>query len=215
MLSFFRKSLFILMVLPLFACAENDSPYRAGEHYAKLPSPVSTSVDEDKIEVVELFWYGCPHCYQLEPRIDEWLADLPRDVEFVRMPAVMGRNWDVHARAYYAAELLGIAEKTHAPLFDAIHAKRQRLFDLESLTEFYGAYGIEKTEFERAYNGFSVNSKIMKATNKQKAYRATGVPAIIVNGKYRVGMAMAAGEQELFAVVDHLIDKERKALQRR
>lgn len=213
MLQLVRKSLFLLIVLPLFACAQSDSVYQEGEHYVKLSQPVATSVPAGKIEVLELFWYGCPHCYQLEPRVEKWLADLPPDVQFVRMPAVMGRNWGVHARAYYAAELLGIADKAHAALFDAIHRKRELLFDPQSLGGFYSAYGVKASDFEQAYNSFSVNSKIMKATNKQKAYRATGVPAIIVNGKYRVGVAMKGGEQELFDVVDYLVKKERKAMQ--
>ncbi|MCF7980498.1 MAG: thiol:disulfide interchange protein DsbA/DsbL [Pseudomonadales bacterium] len=207
-----KKSLLILLMLPLLACAEPEEAFVEGEHYVALPRATNTSVPEGKIEVLELFWYGCPHCYQLEPSIKDWLTRLPNDVQFVRMPAVMGRGWELHARAYYAASLLGVENKTHAALFDAIHKKRENLFDQNSLADFYARYGVKKSDFNQAFNPFSVNSKIMQSKNRQKDYRATGVPAIIVNGKYRVGTTMKAGGTGLFDVVDYLVNKEREAM---
>ena len=207
-----KKSFLILLMMPLLACAEAEQEFRAGEHYVELPRAASTSAPEGKIEVVELFWYGCPHCYQLEPRLEKWATELPNDVKFVRMPAVMGRGWELHARAYYAAALLGVEGKTHAALFDAIHKKRENLFDQKSLAGFYAKYDVKEADFNQAFNSFSVNSKIMQSKNCQKDYRATGVPAIIVNGKYRVGAGMKAGEDGLFEVVNYLIRKERKAM---
>lgn len=213
MLQIIKKSLLVLIMIPLIACAESGAKFVEGEHYVELPRSVATSASDGKIEVLELFWYGCPHCYQLEPRIERWLTDLPRDVEFVRMPAVMGRNWELHARAYYAAGLLGVLDQTHAPLFDAMHKKRERLYDQNSLAAFYARHGVKEADFNQAFKSFSVNSKIMKAKKRQRDYRATGVPAIIVNGKYRVGTTMKAGDAGLFDVVEYLIKKEREAQQ--
>lgn len=211
MLKIVKKSLLILLMVPLIACADADAPFREGEHYVELSRPVATGSD-GKIEVVELFWYGCPHCFQLEPRIERWLENKPADVEFKRMPAVLAKHWEVHARAYYASALLGVEEKTHGALFDALHKERQRLFDQVSLAGFYAKHGVDEVKFNQAFKSFSVNSKIQQAKSRQRNYQATGVPAIIVNGKYRVGTTMKAGDRGLFDVVDYLIKKERSAL---
>lgn len=212
MLQLVKRSLFFILMMPLLACAESATNFKEGEHYVELSTPATTSAPEGNIEVVELFWYGCPHCFQLEPHIEHWLKESPNDVTFVRMPAVMGPGWELHARAYYAAALLGVEDKTHAPLFDAIHRKRENLFNQGALSAFYANYGVKPSEFDQALKSFSVNSKIMQAKNRQKDYRATGVPAIIVNGKYRVSTTMKAGDKGLFDVVDYLIRKERMAL---
>ena len=214
MLRFIKKSLLILLMAPLLACAESEQTLRAGEHYVELPRAVSTSAPEGAVEVLELFWYGCPHCYQLEPRIEQWLTHLPKGVKFVRMPAVMGRGWELHARAYYAAALLGVEKKTHAALFDAIHKKRENLFDQNSLAGFYAKHGVKEADFNQAFNSFSVNSKIMQSKNRQKDYRATGVPAFIINGKYRVAAGMKGGEEGMFDAIDFLIKKEREAMKK-
>lgn len=210
MIKLIKKSLLILLMMPLFACADISEPYIEGEHYAELPDPVSTG-NSEKIEVLELFWYGCPHCYALEPRLEAWVKTLPQDVEFVRMPAVLARHWVNHARAYYAAALLGVEEKTHSALFKALHEKRENISDPASLARFFAQHGVSEKDFSQAFKSFSVSSKLQKAQINQRKYRASGVPAIIVNGKYRVGMGMKGGDKELFDVVEFLIRKERQA----
>jgi len=200
-------SLFFLL-LPLYACAAEDAPYQEGEHYVTLPKPVATD-DKDKIEVLELFWYGCPHCYVLEPRVNTWVSKMPPDVAFKRMPAVMAKHWENHGRAYYAAELLQVLDSTHQALFDEIHKRRQPVSDQVSLAAFYARHGVDEVMFNSTFNSFAVNSRIQRARVKQREYRATGVPTVIVNGKYRVGSTMKAGSQGLFDVVDYLIKKER------
>lgn len=203
MLKTLKLKVLLLLFVPLFACAAEDSPYTEGKHYFKLDNEVDTS-DQTKVEVLELFWYGCPHCYALEPRLAPWVRGLPDYVEFERMPAVVGRGWDIHARAYYAAEILGVLENTHRPLFDALHKERQRLLDQSSLARFYATMGVDEDKFNKTYESFAVNSKINQAAKKQRDYQISGVPAIIVNGKYRV-----PAQNEMLEVVDYLVEKER------
>ncbi len=212
MLHILKKSLIALLFFPLLACAEQNEIYKEGEYYKIISKPVITT-NQDKIEVVELFWYGCPHCYSLEPLVNKWAQDLPSYIDFKRMPAVMARSWVVHARAYYAAEILGAPEHTHEMLFTAIHKHNKRIFDQTTLAEFYATQGLNQAEFNKVFKSFAVNSKIQQAKTKQRGYQATGVPAVIVNGKYLISTTMKAGTKDLFKVVDYLVEKERKSLQ--
>ncbi|MEZ5523708.1 MAG: thiol:disulfide interchange protein DsbA/DsbL [Pseudomonadales bacterium] len=205
-----KRWLLCLLVIPMVACAQSEAPYKAGEHYLELPKPVATSAP-DKIEVVELFWYGCPHCYALEPLVERWKAEAPSDVEFVRMPAVLNKTWEIHARAYYAAQALGILEQSHEDLFEALHKHRKPLVTQESLAAFYTEYGVTEEDFNKAFKSFPVSGQISRVKKAQREYRTTGVPVVIVNGKYKVSGTMKAGASGLFDVVDYLIEQERKA----
>ena len=208
MLKSLKSLLVCLAFLPLAACAQDDAPYTEGEDYQLLAKPVAT-MSGDKIEVVELFWYGCPHCYALEPYVEDWQKTIPADVNFVRMPGVMAKSWQNHGRAYYTAAVLGIVDKTHRPLFDAIHRGGKSLNTQEELADFFADYGVDENKFNATFNSFTVNGLIAKAQAKQYEYRATGVPTLIVNGKYMVATTMNSGTRGLFDVVNYLIEKER------
>ena len=210
MLKAVKQWLLCLLVIPVVACAESDEPYKAGEHYIELSQAVTTSAP-GKIEVVELFWYGCPHCYTLEPLVERWNAQRAADIKFVQMPAVMNTTWEVHARAYFAAQTLGVLEQTHKALFDAIHLQRQSLFTQEALAAFYEQYGVAEEDFNKAFKSFPVSGQVSRVKKAQRDYQSTGVPEIIVNGKYKVSASMKAGTNGLFDVVDYLVEKERKA----
>lgn len=205
-----KRWLLCLLVIPMMACAQTDSPYKEGEHYIELSSSAATS-DASKIEVVELFWYGCPHCYSLEPLVERWKAQVPSDVKFVRMPAVLNRTWEIHARAYYAAQALGVLKESHQDLFDALHKFRKPLISQESLAGFYTQYGVTEEDFNKAFKSFPVSGQISRVKKAQREYRTTGVPEFIVNGKYKVSGTMKAGASGLFDVVNYLIEKERAA----
>jgi thiol:disulfide interchange protein DsbA len=185
-----------------------ETEFREGEHYERLATPLPVH-STDKIEVVELFWYGCPHCFHFEPLLAEWLKHKPDDVEFRRVPAVFAQNWVPHARAFFAAQALGVLDKFHGALFHAIHEEEQRLFDEDSLVKFAGSLGIPTGQFQDAYDGFAVDGMVKKAMNYTKDAGITGVPAIIVNGKYRTGAQLAGGQDQVLKVVDFLVDKER------
>lgn len=210
MLKVVKRWVLLLLVIPMAACAQPDAPYKEGEHYEELSSPVATS-DTSKIEVVELFWYGCPHCYVFEPAVEAWASKIPADVNFVQMPAVLNKTWELHARAYYAAKTLGVLNETHRALFDAIHKERQPLFTQQALATFYTRYGVSEDDFDKAFKSFPVSAQISRDKKAQRDYRATGVPLIIVNGKYKVSASMKAGADGLFEVVNYLIAKERSA----
>ncbi|TDQ38119.1 thiol:disulfide interchange protein DsbA/DsbL [Thiopseudomonas denitrificans] len=182
----------------------------AGQHYAVLANPVTTS-QADKIEVVELFWYGCPHCYQLEPTISSWKKELPEDVNFVKIPAMFGGIWNLHGQLYYSLQALKVDDSVHDAVFEALHERNRRLASLPEITAFVGGLGIDKDAFEKAWNSFGVKSQLEKAKKLAIAYQVSGVPALVVNGKYRFDIGMAGGLRETAQVADLLIEKERGA----
>lgn len=160
------------------------------------------------IEVREFFWYGCPHCYHLEPHVATWLKTKPADVNFVRTPAALNPVWEQNARAYYTAETLGIMEKAHGPLFQAIHVGQQRLFDKDSLIRFYGGFGANPANFNNLYSSFAVSGKVAQGKALAQQYGLEGVPAVVVNGKYLV----KGSDAKVIKTVNELIAKERLAL---
>ncbi|MGI9265669.1 MAG: DsbA family protein [Gammaproteobacteria bacterium] len=183
--------------------------FQPGTHY-RLMTPVQpTSVDPGKVEVLEIFWYGCPHCYTLEPHMQEWVKNkMPANAEFVQIPAALNRGWQVHARAFYTAEALGRLDEMHEGMFKAVNVDRNPLNTEDQLVEFFGNYGVSKEEFLEAFNSFAVQTKLRRADSLVRRYRITGVPAVVVNGKYVTGADVAGGVPELFEVVDFLIEKE-------
>jgi thiol:disulfide interchange protein DsbA len=159
------------------------------------------------IEVREFFWYGCPHCYNLEPHLNGWLKTKPADVNFIRTPAALNPVWEANARGYYTAEIMGLVEKTHEPLFKAVQTGRKRLFDQASLTQFYSSFGVNAATFASTYNSFAVSGKVGQSKALAQQYGIDGVPAVIVNGKYLV-----KGEgPQVIATINELIAKERAA----
>ena len=182
--------------------------YRQGRHYDAINPVVEPHVAEGKVEIVEMFWYGCPHCYEFESVIGAWLENKPDNVEFVRVPAVFARNWETHARAYYAAEQLGILDRAHQALFDAIHRDRRKLFDEDALAAFFSDYGVTEDEFHTAFNSFDVDKKTRHAIALTRRYGIGGVPAIIVNGKYRTSTQQTGTYEDLLKVADYLAAKE-------
>ena len=182
----------------------------AGHNY-EMVSPAQPTQSKGKIEVLEIFWYGCPHCYDFDPELETWLENKPDDVEFRRMPGVFRKNWMPHARAFYAAEKMGILDTFHIALFEAMHKDHKRINSDDAIFDFVeGLEGVDSKEFKKAYNAFSVESKVKQAMRLSRAYGIRGVPAIIVNGKYWSSGSLAGGYPELLKVVDALVDKERK-----
>ena len=157
-----------------------------------------------------MFWYGCPHCDAFAPQLSEWVKNKPDYVEFVRVPAVFAHNWEIHARAYYAAQQLGVLEKIHRPLFDAIHTQGRKVFSEEELTQFFVEHGVEAEAFKKAYNSFDVDTKTRHAIALTREYGITGVPSLIVNGKYRSSAQEAGDFTTLLKLVGSLADKEHK-----
>ncbi|WP_313034076.1 thiol:disulfide interchange protein DsbA/DsbL [Acinetobacter sp.] len=178
----------------------------AGKDYTVVANPGKVQVP-GKIEVREFFWYGCPHCYRLEPHMQAWLRKIPKDVNFVRTPAAMNPVWEQGARGYYVSEVLGVRKKTHLPLFHAIHANGQQIFDQNSQAKFFVKYGVPEAKFNSMFNSFAITSKVAQAKQLAQQYQLSGVPAVVVNGKYVV----QGEDAKVTQVISYLVEKERKA----
>jgi thiol:disulfide interchange protein DsbA len=198
-----------LILLPLLICHTANAEW--GEGFDPIDPPIPTSAADGKIEVVEFFWYGCPHCYQMEPDLEAWLEKKPENVSFIRVPAPLNNNWTVHAQFFYAAEILGLTEKLHIPLFEAMHVKKRKLYDKDSLIDFAVEQGVDRQEFIDTLNSFGVYVKVQNARKLGQRYQLDGVPAIGINGKYKTSGGLAGSYPKMFEVVSKLVEKESKA----
>jgi len=170
----------------------------------KTLSKAQPTESGDKVEVVELFWYGCAHCYHLEPKLKKWLATKPDYVEFRRMPAVLGRGWAGHGRTYFALEMMGEVERVHEAFFRAMHDEKRKLFDAESIADWLAQQGVDREEFLKAYRSFVVDMKVRKSMQYGQQIGLEGVPFFVVNGKYTTSPSMTAGTDKAFQVITHL-----------
>lgn len=207
----FTKSLLLAVLFLGGAATAVAQPalYVEGTHFEKIADPVRTS-DPNKIEVTEIFWYGCPHCYAFEPLISSWEEKLPSDVAFVRSPGMWNQTMEVHAQIFYAAEALGITKKIHPVAFNEIHQKRNYLQSVDKVKEMFVSQGVAPEEFDKTWNSFSVTSAVKRAGARMRDYGVRGVPSMVVNGKYLVSAGGAVATQnDLLKVVDFLIQKER------
>ena len=201
-----KKALVVISILFIFnsmACAE---AYEEGKHYQRIDQP--KAIDSDKVEVLEFFWYGCPHCYSFEPYLNKWKTNKPENVEFVRVPATFQPLWVLHARAYYALQMLGVGEEIHTKFFSEIHNKKNYMKTFDALTVFVQEYGVERSEFIDAMNSFTVETQIRKATKLVTDYKLSGVPAVAVNGKYLISASMAGSYDNMIKIMSYLIEKE-------
>lgn len=202
----------MVVLCAVFGVRAHADDYEVGVHYQLLPIPVQTS-DPKKIEVVEAFSYGCPHCFSFEAPIEAWRAKQPADVAFKRVPAVFRAEWTILAQAYYAAELLGVTEKVNQPIFDAIHVQGLNPGDPAVLAKvFQDSAGIDGDQFLKVLNSFGVRSKVQQADALGRMYRLPGVPSLIVEGKYLINGGQLTGNNvDMLQVADFLIAKERAA----
>ncbi|MEZ5582087.1 MAG: thiol:disulfide interchange protein DsbA/DsbL [Candidatus Competibacteraceae bacterium] len=203
------KSLIVFFCMS-WAIAGAETAFQEGTHYQKFPAPIPATEAKDKVEVVEVFWYGCPHCYSLEPVIEQWLSNKPDNVEFLRIPAVFGRTWEIHARTFYAAEALGVEAQIHKPLMDAIHTEKRPLNTEQQLADFFAEQGVDKDAFLKAFRSFDVETRLKRSQQLVRRYRINGVPAVIINGEFWTNATMAGSHEKIFEVVDHLVAQESK-----
>ena len=180
--------------------------------YRMVEPPQPTMSGDGRIEVVEFFWYGCPHCYAFEPFLENWLKNKAADVDFRRVPAVLNKSWIPHARAYYTAEKLGILGKIHTPLFDALHRDRKRIYTESELKDFFSGFGVDGATFDANYGSNEVDTRIKQAFLLAQSYRVMGVPTIIVNGKYEITGTLAGSFENMIKAMDMLIARERAAM---
>ncbi len=204
------KHLAWVCLLLFFSCAQAEE-YVQGRHYQILDNPTVTR-NPSKIEVVEVFWFGCNHCYALESYIQPWKKNLPNDVDFWKSHITWNAQAETHARLFYSAKALGIEEKAIPAAFTAIWRERRNLLGNSEVEYFFKGFGIEKERYLSVSNSFGVNNAVKQANNRMRQWAVTGVPTIIVNGKYKVSGTREIGTSKLLDVVDFLIEKERKFL---
>lgn len=176
----------------------------AGKDYTVLENP--ENITKDVIVVREFFWYGCPHCYSLEPHIEKWAKTRASDVAFFRTPAAMNEVWEQNARGFYAVQMMGQAEATHQKMLDALNKDGKRLYDQNSLANWYGQQGVDTAKFNSLYNSFAVTTKVQRSNDAAKRYQVTGTPAIVVQGKY----VISGSDARTIQVLDYVVNKVRE-----
>lgn len=201
--------LFATLALALSLAVTPQAQALQPSDYQEVIPAHLTNVGKNQIEVIEFFWYGCPHCFQLEPDLNTWAKKLPRNVVLTRIPAVLNEDWALLTRAHYAMKAAGVLDKLHDPLFEAIHVNGMRFDTPSSFLDWAATKGVDRRKLAEAMDSFMVNSEVMRAKQLTREYKLQGVPAIAVNGKYLTSASMTRGQDKLFKAVDELIAKER------
>ena len=197
------------VALPLTAGAQAAWPVE-GTHYVRLGQPVPVSTN-GKIEVIDFFWYGCPHCNAFEPTLDAWQKTLPADVAFRRIPVAFSEEpYVAHQKIFFALDAMGLVNKLHRTVFYAIHNDRMRLAKPDDIAAFMAKNGVDSAKFLEAYNSFSVQTKAAQARQLAQAYKLDAVPALGVQGRYYITGTMAGGNERMPAVADALVQRIRK-----
>ncbi|AFJ02763.1 Periplasmic thiol:disulfide interchange protein DsbA [Methylophaga frappieri] len=192
-----------LMLLPMTASAAD---FQQGQHYEETGTQMPRN-DSSKVQVMELFSYSCPHCFRLDPLVSDWKQTLPENAEFQLVPAIFRDSWLQLARVYYAAEQTGDLPQLHDKLFHAIHVDKRRLNTEDDLLDFVEEQGIDREKFAKQMNSFTVQTKVKKALVISRTSGITGVPSMIVDGKYRTDAPQAGSMEAMLEVVDYLVEK--------
>lgn len=206
---------FLLSIMFIFATASiNNTAFAAptlGDDFDAVAQTIPTD-DATKIEVMEIFWYGCSHCFQMETPLHAWLKTKPADVNFVRMPGLPNPSWAPMAKAYYTMEILGLSNKLHASLFKAIHTQKtlNPTKEKAAIDWIANKGGLDRAKVEETFNSFTVNTKLKRAAMVFRDSGATGVPSLVVDGKYITSGTMAGGNGKALQVVDYIISNVRK-----
>jgi len=200
-----------ILSLLLAACALAPLAAAAQPQFAYSEVKPAIPVETDgKIEVVEFFWYGCIHCYNLEPAVEKWEKTLRKDVQFRRVPAVFNDRWAIDASIFYTFEAMGLLDKLHRPFFDAIHRERLRTDNQKEVMDWLQKQGVEPKKFTETMKSFGVQSKMRRAAQLTALYKIDGTPAMAVNGRYTVSTEQGRSQNGLFETVNYLVDTIRK-----
>lgn len=203
-----RLLLSFLLLVVVFPVSGQEHSH-GGPAFSQIKPALPTQTG-DGIEVVEIFWYGCSHCFSFEPHIKAWLETKPEDVEFRQVPGVLNSRWAVHARGFFAAEKMDALEQFHTPLFNALHVKRRNIFTRDSLIDFAADLGLDKKEFARFYDSNETEVKMKQAFLMARDAKITGVPSLIINGRYLVSASSAGSFEKMLETMDQLILEERR-----
>ena len=209
-----RVCRFILVVLilceggqPVLAESTADR-FHEGSQYQRIDPPAPLTDHKDKVEVVEMFFYACPHCYELEPKMQQWLKDRPY-VDFHRMPAIVGPTWADQARAFYMIKTLENSDQMHAALFRVIHEDGKQIYNEYTVVEFFASQGVDRQKALDLYRSPETAARVNEARIRTVKYGLRGVPAVIVNGKFKIAPYFVRNQEEMLEVLDSLVEKER------
>ena len=194
----------LTIVSPLIALAQG------GFQFSELKPAQPVPSDSKKVDVIFFFWYGCIHCYNLEPVLEPWIKKLPADVQFRRVPAVFNARWEHDATIFYAFEALGVLDSLHRPFFDAIHRDALRTDNNEAMAQWLQKNGVDSKKFFETMKSFSVQSKTRRAVQLTTAYHIDGTPAMAVHGRYTISADQGRSREGLLQTVSHLVDRVRK-----
>lgn len=202
-----RASAFALVAVVLMACQGETNAQTVDSSKYKPVREQMTVTTGDKIEVAELFWFGCGHCFALEPSLKAWKKTMPANAEFKKVPAIFSARWEFHGQAFYTMQALGLPEKAYDDFFNSIHVNRKPLNNMSQLVRFLSAFDKTEEQVESAFNSFDVNNKMRAAKKITRQSGAQGVPAIVVDGKYITSQQLGGGTSQMFTVVNQLIGK--------
>ena len=206
-----KRNLFTLLIWALLgagAWADEAEGFEEGVHYQRLPVAVETH-DASKVEVVEVFSYACIHCKTFDSTLEAWRAEQTDQVDFHRVPAIFNPTWALFGQAFYAADVLGVGEAVHLPIFRAVHDQGVDLRDPNLMAGLFRQYGgVTSEEFTQVFDSFSVRSRVQQADAHGRAYRVSGVPALVVDGTFRVDGRMAGSNTGMLQVVDYLVARQ-------
>ena len=203
------KRLFVLVfaLMAVAACQAQPVPFQEGKQYFKI-DPAQPTATPGKVEVVEVFSYACIHCAHFEPVVAEWKKNMPKEVHFSYMPAIFNPSWEAFARGYYAAEALGFIDKSHQATFNAIFTDKKPMGSLDQIADFLSGFGKSSEEIKKAMNSFGVEMKINQSRKQAIGYQIDGTPTVIVAGKWRVTASSAGSMENVFKVVNYLVQME-------
>ncbi len=189
---------------------QTEWKYEEGKHYSVLTTAQGTSSPAGKIEVAEVFWFGCNHCYNLEPVLQDWVKKLPADVSFVRIPVMWNPVNETHARVYYTAEALGKADVIVPAVFRAIHVDGRAVTEEAEIQKLFAQHGVSAEDFNRTFRSFSIDAQLKRAKDLTVKYRVRGVPLLVIDGKYTTDGPQIRSPTDLLAVSEELIQRERQ-----
>ena len=201
------KNLLILFFVAITSFSIASFSAEGSQKYVQISNQKQT--ESDKIIIYEFFWYGCPHCYNIEPTIDQIEADLKKDTILIKVPVALRNTWEIHAKAYYALQQMKLDDDLHEKIFAEIHVNANRLDTEEKLVNFLNQEGYDAEKFSKILNSFGTEIRVKKASRLANQYQITSVPTLIINGKYRTSGSYVSSYEELYDVVQLLVDKER------
>lgn len=192
------------------AHAQGQQSFQSGQDYLPLGKPAPVEAPSGKIEVIEFFWYNCPHCNSFEPALEAWIKQAPQDIFVKRVPVAFRSTFVGQQRLYYALEAMDLVDKLHAKVFYAIHVERKRLEEPEAIADWIVQHGVDRAKFMEHFNSFSVASKATRAAQLTDAYKVEGVPALGVAGRFYTDGSLTKNMNRALQVVDFLVGEVRK-----